>query len=132
MAQTNKIVMETVEWSTLDHVDEVVPVNEKDDVVLEELRDVLVKHGYCERFGITLLHRHFDLGKDEVNVETTDEESRMSITCPKKLADLEESQAIQTQWRFKYDGVTAVTVCENRCFSVGSVSHNTKHVEVGR
>jgi hypothetical protein len=132
MAETKELILETVEWSSLSHVDELEPISNKDTEVLDAVREVLVQHGYCDRFGITLLHRHFPLADDEINVEATDEESRVSTTKPYKRRDVSESGAIQTQWRFKMDGPQAVTVCEAKCFSVGSVSHNQKHVPTAR
>ena len=57
-------------------ITEVIPLSEKDDELIQELVAVLRKHNALDRFGLTLLHQHFDIGDDEVMVESTDIEAR--------------------------------------------------------
>ena len=64
--------MSAEEFNALPHIDDIDPLNVGDHKCMEELRDVLEKHGKLSRFGITLLHRHFDLSDGEILVEYTD------------------------------------------------------------
>ena len=66
--------------------------------MLDELRSVLVKHGYTYRFGISLLHRHFDLAHDEVLMETTDTEARISTLAVERHEE-QSANSIDTMWR---------------------------------
>ena len=47
-------------------IDEVVPVGPDDEACINEIRSVLARHNALQRFGITLLHKHFDITDDEV------------------------------------------------------------------
>lgn len=62
--------LETVQWASLQDIDHVEPVSDKDHAVLVELKEVLLKHGYTNRFGVCLLHRHYDISQDEIILET--------------------------------------------------------------
>ena len=65
------VVLETIQWATLPHIHDVRPIGEKDHEVLNDLREVLQRHGYTHRSGICLLHKHFDVDSDECLVEYT-------------------------------------------------------------
>ncbi len=103
---------ETVQWSSLIHIDDVESVGDKDHRVLSDLSDVLVKHGYTDRFGICLLHRHFDISSDEIVMENTDVDARVSVLSVEK--DDGGSYAIETMWRVTNEP-KAVTKCVLRC-----------------
>jgi hypothetical protein len=64
------------------HIKDVEPIGERDADLLSDIRVVLAKHGVLNRFGLTLLHKHYDLQRDEVLHETTDEENRVSEIRP--------------------------------------------------
>src|SRR2546425_11786166 len=95
-------------------LEEVPPLSERDFDCIREVRDVLAKHGALERFGLSLLHQHFDLAPDECLVEFVDYDTRTLITRPVKSSSLEAQRSIETQWRLS-DG-SAVTTCNGRCF----------------
>jgi hypothetical protein len=61
-----------VQYSSLTDIDEVEPLSDRDHWVLTDLRDVLRKHGVTDQFGVWLLHRYFDLNREEVLGESTD------------------------------------------------------------
>ena len=109
----NKLILETVQHSRLTDIDEIDPINEKDYVVLEEIRAVLVKYNYVDRFGIILLHKHFDISKDEVLMETTNEKDRVS-TIKVEKASVNEKSTLETMWKFGNE-ITAGTRCVLRC-----------------
>lgn len=122
------IVLETLQYSTLPDIDDVSPIGEKDYEVLSEIREVMERHGYFDRFGIMLLHKHFDIGEEEMLVEHTDVTNRtLTLTVEPKTTPNE--RVIETQWRFK-STPKAITACELRCFY--RTGHKRVHVKVGR
>ncbi len=87
----NQIVIESMQWNTLKHIADVRPIDESDKDCLEEIRRVLAKHDCLDRFGVSLLHSHFDLGDDEILLETTDMEKREHWVRPVKRSFLEKN-----------------------------------------
>ena len=124
----SQLILETVQWSSLPDIDKVEPIGEKDRQVLDEIRDIILRHGREGRFGVCLLHKHFELADNEIAVEYTDVEKRTStVVVEDKKSD---GDHIETVWRFKIDGPVAVTVCEQRCHY--DRGHKSVHVKVGR
>lgn len=121
------VILETVQWSSLIDVDDVKPVDDQDYVVLEEIRQVLAKHGSTERFGICLLHRHFDVAAGEIAVEYTDTASRISTVRVEQHGP--EGNYLQTMWRFG-SSPENVTVCVRRCNNYGG--HKNEHLNEKR
>ncbi|GHH89114.1 hypothetical protein GCM10018793_70980 [Streptomyces sulfonofaciens] len=95
----------------LPHVREVEPFSEKDQPCFEEVREVLKKHGALSRFGLTLLHQHFDMADNEVLLETTDVENRVQTLTVKKKSDLDS--VLETAWRL--DSHEILTGCRIVC-----------------
>jgi hypothetical protein len=116
---------------TLPDIDEVEPMSEKDRACVADIRAVLEKHGALSRFGISLLHEHFDIGDDEVMVESVDKENRVLTTRPVKMADHDAVNSIETNWRL--DSVTGLARCERQCvFPYGPKGpHIMQHFMVG-
>lgn len=83
-------------FNDLPVIEDVQPISEQDLECLHEVREVLKKHSRLQRFGVALLHKHFDLQEGEVLVETTDEVAREQIIEPKFLADIEGQSLIPT------------------------------------
>lgn len=81
------------------HISEVEPRSEKDDALFEELATVLKKHHALDRFGVTLLHRHFEIKPGEVLLETTDIPRRIQTVCPVKNDEMSTDPYIETSWR---------------------------------
>lgn len=74
-------------WKGLPDIDSIRPLDETDQAVLDDLRTVLERHGALERFGVTLLHSHFDVRRDELLVERVDPEARTLTTRPERATD---------------------------------------------
>ena len=127
MTYNQNITLETIQWATLPNINDVAPIDDKDHEVLQEVRDVLQRHGYTKRFGICLLHRHFDLKEDECLMEYTDDESRSQMLVVEKKATT-SSAVLETMWRFS--DMTQVTKCEKAC--VYNRGHKQVHQKVGR
>lgn len=85
------VVVQPLQWSTLSNINDIRPIDEKDTPCLEEIRQVLMKHNCLDRFGISLLHSHFDLADDEMLLETTDLEKREHWVRPVKTSFLKEN-----------------------------------------
>jgi hypothetical protein len=84
--------------ANLKDLHEVEPINEGDHDCLAEVCEVLKKHGKLERFGVSLLHQHFDLAADEVLVEDNDAQTRVLTIKPVKQE--ETGHTMETMWKF--------------------------------
>jgi hypothetical protein len=112
----------------LPHINDITPLNDADMTCVNELRDVLKKHGALDRFGITLLHKHFDIEPDEVLVERTDEASKVQTIRPYKKAEL-DTCIQQTAWRLSDDA--AVMGCYTVCIRDSDRGWHQAHVTSG-
>ena len=99
-------------WASLPDVQEVHPVTENDNIIFDEIKEVLTRHGALHRFGLNLLHRHFQLRDGECILETTDSGHRRQIIEVKKMVDVAGDNVMETQWAF--DG-TGTLVCVGYC-----------------
>jgi len=82
------------------------------------------------KFGVCLLHKHFELAENEIAVEYTDVDSRTSTVIVEPAQQTTAGKHIETLWRFKQDGPASVTVCEQKCYY--NQGHRAVHVKVGR
>jgi hypothetical protein len=121
----DRIILEPVQWHRLLAVEDVDPLNDGDYSLLRELGEVLLRHGKAERFGICLLHKHFDLAPDEELVEETDADTRVSILRV-HTAQPGRVDSVETMWRFN-GTTTAIRTCKIRCLKTGT-SHPRGHV----
>jgi hypothetical protein len=124
------VSLETVQWASLPDIDSVEPINDDDTAVLEEIHRVLLRHGKSSRFGVCLLHKHFEVADDEVAIEYTDVERRESRVVVEKKT-VYTINSIQTMWRFKTDKWDMIRQCLQRC-APGGTTHRIIHDKVGR
>ena len=106
--------MKTVLDSTLpapQHIADIEPRSDKDDALFTELSSVLKKHNALDRFGVTLLHRHFDVRPGEVLLETTDVPTRKQTIRPISSEELAKEDYIETSWRLGDNWVGMACVC---------------------
>jgi hypothetical protein len=104
-----------MDQSALPKIDEVAPVDEGDRAVMDEVRSVLVKHGALQRFGLTLLHSHFDLADDEILVETVDAKERKLTIRPMPVREaMAAGDPFETSWRL--DSPSGEPECLLYCF----------------
>ena len=89
-----------------------------DDALFAEIREVLERHGAAARFGICLLHRHFDVADDEVLLETCDVASRTLVLRPRPESECSGNSIVETSWRLDSPGITqrCQTKCDNSSF----------------
>ena len=100
-------------WAGLPHISEAEPLGEADGPLVDDLVAVLKKHNALSRFGLTLLHKHFELEDGEVLVETTDRENRSQNIAPQFLSDVMREPIIQTAWRLDSGKPIMSCVCVN-------------------
>lgn len=102
-------------YAGLKDISEVAPYDPvKDKALFDKLREVLREYNADDRFGLVLLHDHFEIGSDEWMVETQDEHNRTLTVKPYRSNQLQEpSLELQpTNWRFNSDGqVVTMQVC---------------------
>jgi hypothetical protein len=121
------------QWNHLPDIRETKALSDADRLCLDAVRDLLEKHGCLERFGVNLLHKHFDMSSDEILVEQADEAGRRLMTKPVKVELVRDqlAGAYETQWQWRRDSAGALAqVCVARCFpgNYESPGHVNKHV----
>lgn len=102
--------------------------NEKEAAAFAEMREVLKKHGLEAKYGLTLLHKHFDLAPDEILVEYTDIENRTLTSKPTKLDTISSQSLIETTWALDSDVVMGH--CVTQCYTGGN-GHVGQHRPAG-
>ena len=110
----SRLTIQAVQWSRLPELRHVAPLNAADFACMAELRDVLARHGRLGRFALHLLHRHFEVGADEVQVEYSDpasREQRLRVE-PRNAATLRD--AIPTTWTLQGAEPLVACVCAYR------------------
>lgn len=121
------------QWNHFPDIRDTGPLTANDRACLDAIRDVLGQYGCFDRFGVNLLHKHFEMADDEILVEQVDEAGRRLVTKPIKVAlvQLEMPTAYETQWHWQRNPKGEVAqVCNMRCFpgSWDSPAHVNKHV----
>jgi hypothetical protein len=91
-----------------------------DAACFAELRKVLEKHGKLDRFGVTLIHRHFHLDEDECFIESVDVDERVLTVRPIRKDSL--PTAVQTQWSLA--NRDPLQWCEQYCHYSGGTHHS--------
>lgn len=95
-------------------IHEAEPRLESEIAAFIELREVLVRHGLDQKYGLTLLHKHFDLAENEVMVEFTDLKTRTLTSKPTTIDAIPESNLREVTWSLSND--TVMGACVQRCF----------------
>lgn len=99
--------MSAAEFNALPVIDDVTPLNEDDYACMEDIRNILQRYGKIDRFGIMLLHRHFELQPGEMLVEYTDVGKRMQTVEVGSGVDMRPC-AVETAWALKAGASLAV------------------------
>jgi len=105
-------------WAALPDVSDVQPLSAGDRAMFDEIREVLQRHQALQRFGLNLLHRHFNLEDGECILETTDTTQRRQLIEVRKLSELAGQRVIETQWVFDGGGTL---------YCVGFCNYNQGH-----
>lgn len=115
------VVSRPMQWSAVPDISEVAHLTAEDRYCLHEIRDVLSRHGCLDKFGVNLIHKHFDIAPDEILIETIDVENRTLTVQPMRREA--SPNAIETQWQLGTGD--AVVVCNQWCDPPGG--HCPKH-----
>ena len=83
----------------LPEIHRVRPVGPEDEACFQEVRSVLERHNALQRFGLTLLHKHFDLDEEEVLLESVDVDNRTLTQMPFNRDRDNGGTSIETAWR---------------------------------
>lgn len=120
------LAIATLQWANLNDIDDVEPIGAADVSCISEVYEVLRRHGLEERFGLALLHKHFDLNDDEVLVETTDKIGRRLTIEP--VVRSEAGKLIETIWSItKDDNAKIVLGCRQYCAPNIHGNHGSFH-----
>lgn len=98
-------------WANLPDIGDARPLSDEDAPLVADLVAVLKKHDALSRFGLTLLHKHFDLNDGEILVEDTDVEGRNQKIYPQKADDILTESVTVTAWRLDTGTPTMSCVC---------------------
>jgi hypothetical protein len=82
--------------SSLPTFEQAVPLGDSDEAFVAELRHLLAKYDNLDRFGLALLHDHFDIAPDEILFETNNPQHRTLSLTTEKIASLPPYKA--TMW----------------------------------
>ena len=115
------LVTRPMQWAAILNISETNPLTSNEKDCLREVRDVLSRFGCLDTFGVSLIHKHFEIGDDEALLETIDVDSRTLTIRPVKKDDLGPS--VETQWHLR-DG-EAFVVCPVFCSPGGG--HKANH-----
>ena len=113
-AKNDAVSLMPTSWSAVPYMSDIKALNETDVPCLKEVRDVLKKHGMLDRFGVTLMHKHFELDDDEIMVETIDFDTRELKITP--MSKSETVKCVETSWSLSEDD--ALLACgQSHCWS---------------
>ena len=86
--------------SQLPSFNDAVPLGPGDEEFVNDIREVLAKHGNLSRFGLCLLHDHFPIHEGEILLETHDTAARTLALRTVKAEELAGLEAKMTSWHF--------------------------------
>ncbi|WP_343633426.1 hypothetical protein [Roseateles sp.] len=125
----NQVVVTAMQWSEVPDITDINPqLDAADAACLAGLREVLLAHGKLDRFGVNLLHKHFELSDDEFLIETIDVERRVLTVKPVTRAAL--PQAVPTQWNLS--SRDPLQWCEAYCNYSGGTHHHGHQNHIDR
>lgn len=98
-------------WNDLADIDAIPELSSSDFNCLEEVRQVLERHGKAKLFGVQLLHRHFPLAEDEVFLETQDPAQKILTYKAVAVSELAGVNTRATSWRLDDGTIRAMSDC---------------------
>jgi len=114
------------EHQGLPDIDETEPFSpERDQPLFNEIKEVLRRHNALHRFGVTLLHKHFDVYEGERMVEVCDVRTRTLTLRPTANRLGPDESYVETNWRFDTDSTLVNQSCFADCLKSG-----TTHKEI--
>ena len=92
--------MTALQWTDIAHIKDIGNISSNDHECLEEIRDVLARHNRLNKFGIALLHHHFNLHDTEVLIKSVDPYGRTLSSAPVARSKINWATVMETLWRF--------------------------------
>jgi hypothetical protein len=121
-----QISVAPVQWAKLPNMDTMNhDLDETDQSCLSAIREVLSKFGKLDRFGVMLLHKHFDISDHECLLEEVDLNQRTLTIRPVPKEDL--GPTVQTQWSLAHN--SPLQWCKLHCYYTGG-THTRPHQEL--
>ena len=114
--QQATIIMQPMDWAPLQDIDDIEPIGDADTACIHELYEVLKRHDKQDRFGLVMLHKHFEMQDDEILLERTETAQRRLVLEPAKISAPEAARSVQTSWRLSEAGGEMMRVCQRQCF----------------
>lgn len=110
------------EHAGLIDIDKTEPFNpDQDQALFGEIKSVLAKHGALHRFGVTLLHKHFDVFEGERLIESCDAATRTLTIQPVNKPLGPDETYVGTNWRFDTGSLLVNQLCFADCLKMGKV-----------
>ena len=81
-----------------------------DAAMFSEVAAVLRRQGLQDKYGLTLLHKHFDLHDDEQLVEFTDVQNRVLTLKPMRIGEIPRENLTETNWCLNDNSVVSACV----------------------
>lgn len=109
----SQLTVQPMQWNNIIDISETEDLSGDDIACFSEIRDVLKKYGVLDKFGISLIHKHFDIAPGECMLEHTDLEERMLTIKPVKQSEISPGSTTITMWRLTDSDKVAEVGC--RC-----------------
>jgi len=120
----NQVIVQPMQWKGIIDISETQDFTAEDSACFAEVRDVLKKYGVLDKYGVSLIHKHFDIDSDECLLEHTDIENRTLTIKPVKKSAIEPESTTITVWRLTEGDKLAEVGC--RC-ALGPNGHWGRH-----
>lgn len=107
------VTVQPMQWGPLPYMGDadLAAFSSADADCFRDIRDVLKKHGALQRFGVFLIHKHFEIGDDEEMVECTDHATRQLVIHPRRKDQIDPKTRIATNWIFTDTEEVAAACC---------------------
>lgn len=112
-------------WNNLPDIDSVAELAEKDFVCLKEIQAIIHKHKCSDIFGVTLLHKHFNLEPGEILFETQNIQNRTLHLEVRNINELQTNSIHfrATSWRFDENVPIVYSGCASGPYGMSMSSH---------
>lgn len=107
------VQVQAMQWGDIPYMGspKLQPFSPDDSECFREIRDVLARHRALKRFGVFLIHKHFDIDDDEEMTECTDQPGRLLTIAPRKKVEIDRDVTIPTNWIFTETEEIAAACC---------------------
>lgn len=110
---TSAVQIQPMQWASIPYMGDadLEVFTDEDAACFKDIRDVLMKHNALHRFGMFLIHQHFEIADDEEMMECTDHDGRTLTIVPRKKSAIDRSVTVPTNWVFTTSEEVAIACC---------------------